>query len=171
MKNLNKPASHTSNVSGGTKPKSMKGRQIDFEHFLFYAILTFLAMFAFSICAHSQTTELPPFDPAFFKEWVTVLTAGVVYFVTFISYKIPLLNRLTSTSLRYIVIALVAGVFVWAFGWNSLIGALTSIGLPSFIAVLLKQLFGLKTPAIVDARTAEQKEIDKAKKDAKMHGK
>ncbi len=155
------------------KPK-VKHEASWLESNIFFAILLLIAMMLFSVVANSQTTELPPFEPAAFNEWVTLLTAGAVYLVTFLSYKIPFLNRITSTSVRYVVIALVAAVFVWAFGWTSLIGALTSVGLPSFIAVLLKQLFGLKTPGVqpkpIDTRTPEQKALDKEKKDAKMQG-
>jgi hypothetical protein len=153
----------------------MKSRQIDFEHFLFYAILTFLAMFAFSICAHSQTSvPTPPFKPEFLNEWVTLLTASAVYILTFLSYKIPFLNRITSTSVRYIVIALVSFVFVLSFGLTDLLGGLAGVGLPSFVAVILKALFGLSTPKAQpkpkDNRTPEQKIADRLAKEKKMKG-
>lgn len=173
MKSMNKPEQHLSSVSPQNKKATMKSRQIDFEGFVFYAIMVFIAMFAFSVCAHGQTTTTPPFEIAAFKDWVELLTAGAVYLLTFLSYKIPFLNRIPSTSVRYIVIAGVALVFILAFGLSDFLSGLSAVGLPSFVAVLLKALFGLKTPKAqpTDVRTNEQKSIDLQRKKDKMNGK
>jgi len=147
------------------------------ESHIVFAIIWVLALMLFAAIANAQTSVPPPFAPQYFTEWVALLYSGAVYFVTFFSYKIPFLNKITYTSLRYIVIAIVAVVFGLSFGWIGTINeVLTVLGLPSFVAVLLKTLFKVKTPSVptkqhIDSRTAAQIEADRLRKQEKMSGK
>ncbi len=138
------------------------------ESNLLYALVCLILMMLLTQHAQAQVNP-PPFKPEAFNEWVTVLSASVVYLLTFISYKIPYFKRITSTSVRYVVIALVSAVFLLSFGLLALPQVLQAISLPSFLAVILKTI-GLSTPKVETVRTAEEIAASAKVKHNKING-